>query len=62
MIALFYTESLHISSLGIGFAVLALLGLFNISGVRKPLVYLLFGLLIWLAFVKSGVHATIAGS
>ena len=61
VIALFYTESLHIPSLGIGFAVLALLGLFNITGVRKPLVYLLFGILVWLAFVKSGVHATIAG-
>jgi NhaA family Na+:H+ antiporter len=33
----------------------------NLSGVRKPLPYFIIGSLLWLAMLKSGVHATLAG-
>jgi NhaA family Na+:H+ antiporter len=30
-------------------------------GIRQPLVYGAFGIVVWLAFLNSGIHATIAG-
>lgn len=61
VIAIFYTEQIVWSSLGMGGIALALLVLANKSGVRQTLVYTVLGLALWLAFLKSGVHATIAG-
>jgi NhaA family Na+:H+ antiporter len=61
VIALFYTSDLSIAALGIaGLALAAMLGL-NRGGVRHPLVYLLLGTALWIAVLKSGVHATVAG-
>jgi len=61
VIALFYTSDISWTALAIGAAFLvALLGA-NIAGVGKPLVYGLLGIGLWLAFLKSGVHTTIAG-
>jgi NhaA family Na+:H+ antiporter len=33
----------------------------NLAGIRSTLIYAGLGVLVWLAFVRSGVHATIAG-
>jgi len=61
VIAIFYTDAISWSSLAGGGALLALsLGL-NRLGVRRPLVYALIGVAIWLLFLRSGVHATVAG-
>ncbi len=61
VIALFYTAG--ISWPALAFGILFLLGLVvaNRVGVRHPLVYALLGFLVWLAFLRSGVHATVAG-
>ena len=32
----------------------------NRAGVRVPIIYFLLGAIVWLAFLKSGVHATLA--
>jgi NhaA family Na+:H+ antiporter len=61
VIALFYSGGVSVVALGAGLGVLVLLGLANLLGVRSPLVYAALGALVWLAFLKSGVHATIAG-
>ncbi len=61
VIALFYSGGISFTALGIGFAVLGLLLLANLLGIRTVLVYVLLGLVVWVAFLKSGVHATIAG-
>lgn len=62
VIALFYTSTISWLNLGIGAAFLLLLILTNAFGVRHLLVYCVFGIGgLWLAFLVSGVHATIAG-
>lgn len=61
VIAIFYTADLSLLSLGAG--ALLLLAMFgaNRAGARHPLVYLIIGLAMWVAFLKSGIHATVAG-
>ncbi len=61
VIALFYAGDLNLAALGVGVGVLLLLLLANRLGIRTLLVYVLLGLVVWLAFLQSGVHATIAG-
>jgi Na+:H+ antiporter, NhaA family len=61
VIALFYSAGLNPIALGIGVGMLGVLALANILGVRHVMVYAGLGILIWLAFLQSGVHATIAG-
>ncbi len=61
VIALFYTSNLAWLALLVAGVCLVLLVLANWAGVRSPLVYLILGCCMWLAFLKSGVHATVAG-
>jgi NhaA family Na+:H+ antiporter len=61
VIALFYTADLSPLALMAAFAILALLAAMNRLGVRKALPYVLLGLMLWLAVLKSDVHATLAG-
>jgi NhaA family Na+:H+ antiporter len=62
VIAFFYTSTISWTSLAVGALFLTLLMIANWVGVRHPLVYALLGIGgVWLAFLLSGVHATIAG-
>jgi NhaA family Na+:H+ antiporter len=61
VIAIFYTEEISYGSLIAGLIGIAISYLANRLGVRRPLVYALIGIFVWLATLKSGVHATIAG-
>ena len=61
VIAVFYTADLNLMSLGLGAIVLAALAGANAAGVRHPAVYALLGVVLWLTFLASGVHPTIAG-
>jgi len=61
VIALFYTDGIVWNALMTGTLLLGMLVAFNLAGIRKPLPYFLLGVMLWLALLKSGVHATLAG-
>jgi len=61
IIALFYTGDLSTTALIIGGAALALGVIMNRLGVIRLSGYLLLGVVLWTAVLKSGVHATLAG-
>ncbi|GGH64861.1 MAG: Na+/H+ antiporter NhaA [Bacteroidetes bacterium] len=62
VIAFFYTSDISTLSLLIGGGFLAVLLLANLLGVRNTLFYGIVGIGgLWLAFLLSGIHATIAG-
>jgi NhaA family Na+:H+ antiporter len=61
IIALFYTADLAPVSLALAAACLVALFALNRFKVETTAPYLLIGMLMWLAVLKSGVHATLAG-
>lgn len=61
VIAIFYTSNISLTSLMIAGGLIVLLIALNRLGVRNLLVYTFVGIALWLAFLKSGVHATVAG-
>ncbi|MCT4714865.1 Na+/H+ antiporter NhaA [Enterobacteriaceae bacterium H18W14] len=61
IIALFYTSDLSLLSLAVAAGAIAVLALLNICNVRRTGLYILVGLVLWTAVLKSGVHATLAG-
>lgn len=61
VIAVFYTESINLLFLSLaGLFIMVLAGL-NLSGFRRPAIYIIGGGIVWLAMLGSGVHATVAG-
>ena len=61
IIALFYTEVIYLPALATAAAILILLVSLNLGGIRSTLPYILLGVALWIAMLKSGVHATLSG-
>ena len=61
VIALFYTEQIHMLPLALAGASFLILIAFNRFGIHKILPYFIVGLFMWFFMLESGVHATIAG-
>jgi NhaA family Na+:H+ antiporter len=61
VIALFYTSELSFAGLAVVGVCLPVLWLLNARGVYERAPYLLVGLIMWVAMLKSGVHATLTG-
>jgi NhaA family Na+:H+ antiporter len=61
VIAVFYTSDLSLPALAAAGVILIALIVANLLGVRRPLVYGLLGIALWMAVFQSGIHATVAG-
>lgn len=61
IIALFYSGDLSVGALIVGATALGLAVLMNRLGVTRTSSYILVGIVLWVAVLKSGVHATLAG-
>jgi len=61
VIAIFYTSDISFLSLLIGAGFIVLLIAANLLGIKNLLIYTILGFGLWLAFLYSGVHATVAG-
>ncbi len=61
IIALFYSGDLSVGALMIGGFALIVAVSMNRLGVTRTSSYILLGIVLWVAVLKSGVHATLAG-
>jgi NhaA family Na+:H+ antiporter len=61
IIALVYTAGLNALAIGVAAAIVALMAMMNLLGVRRLLPYMVAFATLWVAMLASGVHATISG-
>jgi Na+:H+ antiporter, NhaA family len=61
VIAIFYTDTINMTSLSLAGIMFLVMVSFNRFGIRRVLPYLIVGLFMWFFMLESGVHATIAG-
>jgi NhaA family Na+:H+ antiporter len=61
VIAVFYTDKLHLAWLALALALLALMIVLQKLRVWSVAVYIVIGVVLWFALLQSGVHATLAG-
>ena len=61
VIAIFYTSEISFISLVVAGGFLLILIIANRLGIRNLLIYTILGIGLWFAFLKSGIHATVAG-
>ncbi|MBA4180340.1 MAG: Na+/H+ antiporter NhaA [Anaerolinea sp.] len=61
VIAVFYTESLSMEAVFWALAVIAIIVAANRAGMRSVDVYVALGAVLWMAMLKTGIHATLTG-
>ncbi len=61
IIAIFYTSKLSFAALAFAAFILAILLILNLRNVTARAPYMILGVILWIAVLKSGVHATLAG-
>ena len=61
IIAIFYSADLSLEALLVGVAALGIGIVLNRLGVARVSAYVFIGVVLWVAMLKSGVHATLAG-
>jgi NhaA family Na+:H+ antiporter len=61
IIALFYSEDISLQHVIVAAVAFAIAAMMNRAGVTRTSTYILLGVVLWIALLKSGVHATLAG-
>ena len=61
VIAIFYTQQIHLVPLALAGACLIALFILNTAGVRRLAIYLPVGILLWVFLLRSGIHSTLSG-
>ncbi len=61
IIAIFYTSDLSLTSLLFAGGAVLVLVVLNLLNVTRVAAYVIVGVVLWVAVLKSGVHATLAG-
>jgi NhaA family Na+:H+ antiporter len=61
VIAIFYSGSLDGSPLMVGLVLLGLIAVLQKLGISQPILYFVLAVGFWIAILRSGIHATIAG-
>jgi NhaA family Na+:H+ antiporter len=61
VIAVFYSSSLDRTALFLGLIILGLIFVLLKLGISQPILYFVLGVGFWVAILRSGIHATIAG-
>ena len=61
IIAIFYTSDLSLTAFAISIISIIALFILNRRGVTRLTAYIVIGIILWAAVLKSGVHATLAG-
>jgi len=61
VIAIFYSGSLDASALIVGLFLLGIIAMLQKLGISQPILYFVLAVGFWVAILRSGIHATIAG-
>lgn len=61
VIALFYSSSLNLVLLGFALGILAFIYFLSYKGMYFEFLTLVLGIIVWLLFLKAGLHPTLAG-
>ena len=61
IIALFYSGDLSLQAFYVAVGAIAFAVWMNFKGIKRVSAYVLVGIILWVAVLKSGVHATLAG-
>ncbi|MDH7552338.1 MAG: Na+/H+ antiporter NhaA [Spirochaetota bacterium] len=61
IIAFFYTANISFTALAVSLVCIPVLLFINTKGITSKSIYVIIGIVMWAAMLKSGVHATLAG-
>ena len=61
IIAVFYSGDLSVQALWVALGAFVFAVFMNVRGIKRVSAYVFVGIILWVAVLKSGVHATLAG-